>query len=257
MKIRNGFVSNSSSSSFVLISNSKPQNSKQFGKTFTRTSSRNSTVHNDYEYLTVTPYEHEINYCRGDIMWISSITDKIKYIMALYSRYYENDKNYFKKVLDATHKIFLLGISHWYCIIIPIVPLLAHYKLDNWETHKKTNKIETYVNVYTECTYIHKVVEMIEDEDTTLLDRFLFTDDSFCVLGGDEYSETFELQRKAVKFLNERRKEAPDFSYTLFADWTEHDADDIDYVDENGAEHKYGYSFHWEEDCFKDKFLYY
>ena len=73
MKIRNGFVSNSSSSSFVLIGNTPSQDSKQYGKTFTRTSSKNSTVHNDYEILHIEDYEGETSYCRSNIMWVSSL----------------------------------------------------------------------------------------------------------------------------------------------------------------------------------------
>lgn len=253
MKIRNGFVSNSSSASFILIANTNPQDSKKFGQTFTRTSLNHSTVHNDYEILQVEPFTEETSYCRRDIKYLNSITDKVKYVLALYALYYESDPDYFKKVLDAKNKIFNLGRKHWYSLGIPIPPLFARYESD-WDSENRcfldTKSIETYVNVFTECEYSDKIVKMVEDDDTTLLDSFLFNSDSFAVLGGDEYDETYELQRKAVEFLNERRKENPDFSYTLFCDWTEHNADDISYVDTDGVEHKYGYDFHWEEDCF-------
>lgn len=253
MKIRNGFVSNSSSSSFVLIANTPAQDSPKYGATFTRTSRNNSTVHNDYEILRVEDYEGEISYCRSNIMWVSSIKGKIRYIMALYSRFYENDPDYFKKVLDARDKIHKLGLKHWYSIEIPIVPLFARYESD-WdkENHKflDTKHIETYVNVYTECDYSKQIVDMIEDDDTSLLDRFIFSNDSFCILGGDEYDETYKLQRKAVGYLNKRREEVPDFSYTMFADWEDHDIGDKWYDDE-GKEHTYEYESHWEKDCFE------
>ena len=254
MKIRNGFVSNSSSSSFVLIGNTPSQDSKQYGKTFTRTSRKNSTVHNDYEILHIEDYEGETSYCRSNIMWVSSITGKIRYIMALYARYYENDPNYFQKVLDARSKIFELGIEHWYSIDIPIPPLFARYVCDwDFENHKmipETKHIETYVNIYTECSYSKDIVKMIEDEDTSLLDRFIFSSNSFCVLGGDEYDETYKLQRKAVEALNVLRNNNPDFSYKLIADWEDHDIGDKWYDDE-GKEHTYEYESHWEKDCFE------
>lgn len=255
MKIRNGFVSNSSSASFVLIGNTEPTNSAQYGRTFTRIStgaSGNSTAHPDYEILHVPHYEDETNFCRSDIMWVSSIEGKIWYIMALYARWYEGDPDYFKKVLDAESKIFKLGISHWYSIGIQIPPLFARYERD-WdsENHKflDTKHIETYVNVYTECDYSKQIVDMIEDEDTSLLDRFIFSNHSFCVLGGDEYDETYSLQREAVDYLNKIRKDNPDFSYVMFADYEDHDKDDA-WVDSQGVEHKWGYDSHWEKDCF-------
>ena len=257
MKIRNGFVSNSSSSSFVLIGNTPSQDSKQYGKTFTRTStsaSKNSTVHNDYEILHIEDYEGETSYCRSNIMWVSSITGKIRYIMAIYARYYENDPNYFQKVLDARNKIFKLGIKHWYSIVIPIPPLFARYERDWDEENRKildTKHIETYVNIYTECCYAKDIVKMIEDEDTSLLDRFIFSSNSFCVLGGDEYDETYKLQRKAVEVLNVLRNENPDFSYKMFADYEDHNADDVYRVDKDGTELKWGYDYHWEKDCFE------
>lgn len=259
MKIRNGFVSNSSSSSFVLIANTKPQNSKKYGKTFTRTSSRTNhetVTYDDYETFNVPDFKKEENYCRGNILWLRSIADKIKYVIAMYAYYYQHDKNFFEKILSLRDKIFDLGIKHWYAIGIPIPQLSARWDydwddaLDDWD--KSTRRVETFVNIYTECDYVRDIVDMVEAEDDSRLDSFLFNEDSFAVLGGDEYSETYALQRKAVEFLNKRRKEVPNFSYTLIADWTEHDADDIDYVDENGVEHKYGYSSHWEEDCFKE-----
>ena len=256
MKIRNGFVSNSSSSSFVLIANTPSQDSKQYGKTFTRTStsaSKNSTVHNDYEILHIEDYEGETSYCRSNIMWVSSITGKIRYIMALYAKYYESDPNYFQKVLDAESKIFKLGIKHWYSMGISIPPLFARYERDWDDKNNKllnTKHIETYVKIYTECSYSSDIVKMIEDEDTSLLDRFIFSSNSFCVLGGDEYDETYALQRKAVEYLNKRRAESPNFSYTMFADYEDHNKGDK-WIDFNGNEHVWEYDSHWEEDCFE------
>lgn len=253
MKFRNGFVSNSSSSSFVLIANTSAQNSLQYGKMFKRTSNRNSTERPDYEMLYVEPYVGETSYCRGDIMWISSITGKIRYIMALYSRYYENDPSYFEKVLNARNKIFNLGISHWYSIGIPILPLYARYERD-WDNENNklldTKHIETYVEVFTECEYSKDIVKMIEDEDTSLLDRFIFSPNSFCVLGGDEYDETYALQRKAVEVLNVLRNDNPNFSYTMFADYEDHNKGDK-WVDFNGNEHVWEYDSHWEKECFE------
>lgn len=253
MKVRNGFVSNSSSSSFVLIANTPAQDSPKYGVTFTRKSRNNSTTHPDYEMIYIEPYEGITSYCRGDVMWVSSIEGKVRYIMALYAKYYENDPNYFQKVLEAKEKIYRLGITHWYSIVIPISPLYARYEWD-WDKENKefldTKHIETYVRVFTECIYSKDIVGMIDDEDTSLLDRFIFSNDSFCILGGDEYDETYELQRKAVDYLNKRREEVPDFSYKLIADWQEHDIGDKWY-DSEGKEHIYEYESHWEKECFE------
>lgn len=255
MKIRNGFVSNSSSASFVLIGSTLPKDSPNYGRTFTRTStgaSGNSTVHNDYDVINVYGYEGETNLCRSDIMWISTKAGKIWYIIAIYAKWYENDPDYFRKVLDARDKISELARKHWYSLKMTIPSLCGYYEKD-WDEEKKklvkTDKIQTCVNIYTECTYSSKIVEMIEDDDTSLLDRFIFSDHSFCVLGGDEYDETYALQREAVDYLNKIRKDNPDFSYVMFADYEDHDKDDV-WVDSQGVEHKWGYDSHWEKDCF-------
>lgn len=252
MKIRNGFISNSSSSSFVLIANTKPQDSQYYGRTWTHKTT--GKVNDDYEILHVNAFGEEENYCRGDIIWVRSIVGKIKYLMAMYAYYYQHSKNYFEKVLTLRSKIFNLGIKHWYAIGIPIPPLLARFDYDyDFETRTKkkdTKKIETYINIFTECTYIKDLVKMIEDEDTTRLDSFIFNKDSFAVLGGDEYSETAELSRRAVNYLNEIRKDNPGFSYIRFADYEDHEAGEVFYVDKDGTEHKWDYTSHWEEDCF-------
>ena len=158
MKFRNGFVSNSSSASFILIAKTPVPNSKNYGKTFTRESSRNKTVHNDWEYIDVEDMSGEVSYCRGDIMRIDSISDKVKYIMALYARWYESDPDYFRKVLTLKSKIFHLGLCHWYYIHIPIVPLYAHWDwFDNIEPDYETHKIVTSVKVFTECSYSKEI----------------------------------------------------------------------------------------------------
>lgn len=252
MKIRNGFVSNSSSSSFVLIANTEPQNSKYYGRTWTH--KRTGKVNNEYEILYTEDFEKEENYCRGNIVWVKSIPGKIKYIMAMYAYYYQRDKDYFNKILSLRDKIFELGKKHWYIIEISTPPLFARYDydwddaLDDW--NKNTQRVETYVKIYTECTYVKDIVDMVEGEDTTLLDSFIFNENSFAVLGGDEYSETDELRRRVVAHLNEVRSQDPNFSYIRFADDKDHEEGELCFVDDEGKEHKWEYAYHWEEDCF-------
>ena len=158
MKVRNGFVSNSSSSSFVLIANTPAQDSTQYGKTFTRSSRNNSTVHNDYEILHIEDYEGETSYCRSNIMWVSSITGKIRYIIAIYARYYENNPNYFQKVLDARNKIFKLGIKHWYSIDIPIPPLFARHLRDFVSSHHQQKGVaRDHLSLFISSPYLHRM----------------------------------------------------------------------------------------------------
>ena len=242
MKFRNGFVSNSSSASFILIAKTSVPNSKKYGQTFTRESSRNKTVHNDWEYIDVEDIPGEISYCRGDIMRINSIPDKIRYIMALYARWYENDPDYFRKVLTLKSKIFNLGLGHWYYIHMPIVPLYAHWEpFDSTEPNYETHEIRTYVKVSTECSYSGEIVEMCEDEDTTRLDSFIFNPQSFGILGGDEYEETYRLRAQCVPELT--------YDYERIADDPDYKKGDLWYTTSDGEKVYYNHDSSWEKDC--------
>lgn len=238
MKFRNGFVSNSSSASFILIAKTSVPNSKNFGLTY----QRGKRIYNDWEYINIPDFAGEINYCRSDIMRIDSISDKIRYIMALYARWYETDPDYFRKVLTFKSKIFNLGLGHWYYIHIPIVPLYAHWEwFDDTEPDYETHKIETYVEVSTECSYSKKIVDMCEDEDTTRLDSFIFNPQSFGILGGDEYEETYRLRAKCAPELT--------YDYERIADDPSYKKGDLWYINTKGEEVHYDHDYSWVEDC--------
>lgn len=247
MKIRNGFVSNSSSASFILIAKTEIPNSKNYGKTFTRKSSRNKTVHNDWEYINVPYFSGEVSYCRGDVMRIDTIEEKIKYVMALYAYYYQYDKDYFEKVLNFKDRISSLGRKRWYSIYMDIPPLYARWEWDyDWSNKEDpripgTKRIETGVKVYTECNYVKDLVDMCEDEDTTRLDSFLFNPQSFGILGGDEYGETYELRKKCVPELT--------YDYDMITDYTDHKAGDLNYIDSDGNPHYYDWNYDWKDEA--------
>ena len=85
MKIRSGFVSNSSSSSFVIISKEplsviKPAN-------------RNTS---DWEYLRVNTTG--ASYGSADITLFRTIEDKLRHFAVLYAMNYAEDKDYFVKM---------------------------------------------------------------------------------------------------------------------------------------------------------------
>lgn len=244
MKIRNGFVSNSSSASFILIANTPTQNSKSDGRTWTLA---NGKVHKDYEKIQVQDFSDDVCWTRSYIKYFDGIGSKSRYIMGIYAYACQEDKDYFEKVLTLRDKIIDLGLKHDYNILLTIPPLYASfnkkYKDGKWI---KTGGVSTYVKINTEITYISDIVDMCEDSDTYRLEQFIFCPDSFGLLGGDEYRETYDKRKDLVGKLNEIRKSNPDFSYIRYAD----DPDrDWTYTDKDG-EHIMHDS--WESDCFED-----
>lgn len=227
MKIRNGFVSNSSSSSFLIIAQSHIPDSIEL-----RLMYLSKSYHYGYSGRKIYDYEQElykyieepdiladnptkpeynyqriyvnfpkeINYNRGDIMELTSIGDKIKYCMALYSYNYCRDKDYYIKVMAMNSKLRNLCKKYKYILYIQQIPLTAHYKFDWDEKTKKcfnTGELETDIDVYTECSYVSSLVQLMEDPDSTKLEQFIFNPYSFAILGGDEYNETYRLAYEA------------------------------------------------------------
>ena len=230
MKIRSGFVSNSSSSSFLLISKEREiPNSKKYGETFENYSGERLP---DYERISIdatTP----VSYCRSDIKLVTSLEDKLTYLTHIYAYWYQNEtpvEQYFIKMSKFAEKILELGKKRWYLIVIHTPPLYGSLdKYADIDGKFDNERLETWVAVDTEATYVKEVADMVDDEDTTRLEEFLFNPNSFALLGGDEYEETYRLEREAKKkvvaagFEYERIADYPDREKGYYPDYPEYE----------------------------------
>ena len=232
MKIRSGFVSNSSSSSFLLISKEKEiPNSKQYGETYEKFKGKKVPNYERIIVDTTAPAD----FCRDYIKLVTSLEDKVAYLTYLYAYHYQDERpceNYFMKMSKFAEKILEIGKKRWYFIVIHTPPLCG--SKDIYGDGDFSGELETWVKVATECTYVSDVVEMIEDKDTTRLEEFIFNPNSFALLGGDEYEETYKLEYRA-----KREVVAKGFEYERIADYP-----DIEKGSDPGCPE---YEYHWGE----------
>ena len=233
MKIRNGFVSNSSSSSFVVISKEPLSVIKPADE---------STPDRGYIRVATTG----ASYLKDNISICRTLEDKLRYFTTLYAIYYEEDKDYFIKMHRFQSKIETLGEKYGYKITVKCPPLSGCVRDLAWDS-RGDSEVVTYVDIPCQCTQLceQDVVDIIENKDTTELESYLFNPHSFCVLGGYEYPKTLRLAHKMRRFVD---KEG--YEYRKFGDVVEdHEVGDpIPETDSLG----YTDAYHWGEYTFKD-----
>ena len=155
--------------------------------------------------------------------------------------HYAEDKDYFFKMDSFREKIRSLGKKHGYMISVECPPLSGFVRQSD-----QGPEVVNYIDINNECEYASDVVEIVENEDTTELESYLFNPHSFCVLGGDEYSETRRLAHKMRKFVD---KEG--YEYRKFGDIMEdHEIGDPYPWDETGT---YTQAYHWGDYPLRDR----
>lgn len=193
MKIRQGFVSNSSSSSFIVVSKEKlPKPEVQMNK---------ETGRAHYEYLDMDFYG-EIDYCRSDIQAITEVKDKIRFVKCIYAleKLYSKEEEYTTETLPEYLEYLykagkrLLDVCRRYGYVLnndwPPIHFVRNDEKYDWEKHEYAPCPVTYrasLDVSTEIGVCKEIVHMMEAESTDELERFLFDPRSFAVVGGDEY----------------------------------------------------------------------
>ena len=234
MKIRCGFVSNSSSSSFVVISKEPLSVIEHADKDAP-----------DGGYISVTTAG--ASYLRNNISVCRTLEDKLRYFTALYAIYYEEDKDYFIKMHRFQSKIETLGEKYGYKITVKCPPLSGCVRDLAWDSQGDP-EVVTYVDIPCQCTQLceQDVVDIIENKDTTELESYLFNPHSFCVLGGYEYPKTLRLAHKMRRFVD---KEG--YEYRKFGDIVE-DHEVGDPIPETDSL-RYTDAYHWGEYTFKDR----
>lgn len=237
MKIRNGFVSNSSSMSSIVF----PKDD-------------NILINEDdpaFEgYLHVDVQEEDYGRSRNEIL--ISIEDKLRFFIAMYA--YDNhpdsyeaktqeelDKkleNYFEKMStlrEKLHKMFRkYDIDVYLCT--PEVTVREDTDFDPETGSFIKTGLRTYgIHISTENFIFSSVADMTDEQ----LEKFLFDKRSFAIVGGDEYRECYD---------NEwRMKQTIDYEYERFADHEDHEEGDYSYTDSEGVKHYWEHSSHWGE----------